>query len=119
MTVEGVPGAYPVVPTSDEKTMSMLSHAGGIFFGFIPALVIYLTKGTESAYIKEEAKEALNFQIAIAIAYTISSFAVILLIGLLMLPIVWIASTVFSIMGALAANNGKPYRYPLTLRLIK
>ena len=120
MSVEGVSGPYGVaVPTSDEKTMSMLSHAGGIFFGFVPALIIYLTKGTESAYIKEESREALNFQIGVAIAYTISSFLVILLIGLLLLPIVWIVSTIFSVMGAIAANNGQPYRYPLNFRLVK
>ena len=119
MSVEGVGGYGVAVPTSDEKTMGMLSHAGGIFFGFVPSLIIYLTKGNESAYIKEESKEALNFQIAVAIAYTVSSFAVILLIGLLMLPVVWIASTIFSVMGAMAASSGKAYRYPLSLRLIK
>ena len=120
MSVEGVSGPYGMaVPTSDEKTMSMLAHAGGIFFGFIPSLVIYLTKGNESAFVKEEAREALNFQIAVAIAYTVASFLVILLIGLLLLPVVWIASTIFSVMGAIAVNNGTPYRYPVTLRLIK
>ena len=120
MTVEGVPGsAYPALPTSDEKTMSMLAHAGGIFFGFIPALVIYLTKGNESPYVTEEAKEALNFQITLVIAYVVSTVLVIVLIGLLMLLAVWVASMVLMIMAAIAANNGTAYRYPVNIRLIK
>ena len=120
MTVEGVPGAaYPAVPTSDEKTMSMLAHAGGIFFGFLPALVIYLTKGNESPYIKQEAREALNFQITLAIAYVISTVLIIVLIGLLTMFVVWVGSLVLMIMAAVAANNGNPYRYPVNIRLIK
>ena len=120
MSVEGVPGAaYPAIPTSDEKTMSMLAHAGGIFFGFLPALVIYLTKGNESAYIKEEAKEALNFQITLAIAYVVSTVLIIVLIGLLMMLVVWVASVALMIMAAIAVNNGNAYRYPINIRLIK
>ena len=30
--------------SQDEKTMALLAHLGGIFFGFIPALVIWLIK---------------------------------------------------------------------------
>lgn len=120
MSVEGVPGAaYPAIPTSDEKTMSMLAHAGGIFFGFLPALVIYLTKGAESPYVKEEAKEALNFQITLAIAYVVSVVLVLVLIGLLMMLVVWVASVVLMIMAAIAVNNGSAYRYPINIRLIK
>jgi uncharacterized Tic20 family protein len=119
-SVEGVPAAhFPAIPTSDEKTMGMLAHAGGIFFGFLPALVIYLTKGNESSFVKEESKEALNFQITLAIAYVISTVLIIVLIGLLMMLVVWVASVAFMIMAAIAVNNGKSYRYPINIRLIK
>ena len=82
MSVEGVSGAYPAVPTSDEKTMSMIAHAGGIFFGFLPALVVYLMKKDESSFVKAEATEALNFQITLMIAYVVASVLVFLLIAL-------------------------------------
>jgi uncharacterized Tic20 family protein len=120
MSVEGVSGPYGLaVPTSDEKTMSMLAHAGGIFFGFLPALIIYLTKGNESAFVKQESREALNFQITLAIAYVISTVLIIVLIGLLMLLAVWVGSVILMIMAAIAANKGEAYRYPLNIRLIK
>jgi uncharacterized Tic20 family protein len=119
MSVEGVSGSGLAVPTSDEKTMAMIAHGGGVVAGFIPALIIYLTKGTESAWVKEQALEALNFQITVAIAVAASFVLMFVLIGLLLLPVVLLASLVFSIMGAIAANNGQAYRYPVTLRLIK
>jgi uncharacterized Tic20 family protein len=119
MSVEGVSAGYPAVPTSDEKTMSLIAHAGGIFFGFLPALVVYLMKGSESAFVKEEAKEALNFQITLAIAYVVASVLVVVLIGLLLLPIIWIASVILMVQGAMAVNNGGTYRYPVNLRLLK
>lgn len=120
MSVEGVAGPYGVaVPTSDEKTMSMIAHAGGIFFGFLPALIIYLTKGNESAFVKEESREALNFQITLAIAYVISTVLVVILIGLLMMLAVWVTSLVFMIMAAIAVNKGESYRYPINMRLVK
>lgn len=120
MSVEGVSGPYGLaVPTSDEKTMSMLAHAGGIFFGFLPALIIYLTKGNDSAFVKQESREALNFQITLAIAYVISTVLIIVLIGLLMLLAVWVGSVILMIMAAIAANKGEAYRYPLNIRLIK
>jgi uncharacterized Tic20 family protein len=119
MSVEGVSGAFPAVPTSDEKTMSLIAHAGGILFGFVPALVVYLTKGTESEYVKAEAREALNFQITLAIAYVVSTVLIIVLIGFLMILAVWLVSIVLMIMAAIAANNGQSYRYPINLRLIK
>ena len=106
-------------PTSDERTMAMLAHLGGILFGFIPALVIYLIKGNESRFVKEESAEALNFQITVAIAYVAAGILIIALIGLLLLPIVWIGSVVLAIVGGLQANKGQSYRYPVNLRFVK
>ncbi|HEX2851567.1 MAG TPA: DUF4870 domain-containing protein [Acidimicrobiales bacterium] len=118
MSIEGTGAALPV-PTADDRTMSMVAHLGGIVLSFIPALVVYLTKGQESPFVKDQAVEALNFQISVAIAYVVASFLIVVLIGLLLLPVVWIAATVFSIIGGLAANRGEVYRYPFNIRLVK
>jgi uncharacterized Tic20 family protein len=45
----------------------------------------------------------------------------IFVIGILLIPvlaILGIAWIVFSIIGGLKANEGRPYRYPLTIRFI-
>ena len=43
----------------------------------------------------------------------------LVLIGFLLLPLVGLAWLIFTIIGAMKANNGEAYRYPFALRLIK
>jgi uncharacterized protein len=118
MSIEGTGAALPV-PTSDERTMSLLAHAGGIFFGFIPALVIYLTKGNESPFVRDQSREALNFQISVAIGYVVSFVLWLILVGILLTIAIGIGATVLAIMAAIASNNGQPYRYPVNIRFLK
>ncbi|HMO31630.1 MAG TPA: DUF4870 domain-containing protein [Lacibacter sp.] len=105
--------------TSDEKTLAILSHLLGIFFSFIPALVIYLSKKDQSPYVAEHAKEALNFQLSILIYYIISGILVILLIGLLLLMVVYFGALILAIIATIKANDNVLYRYPFTIRIIK
>jgi uncharacterized protein len=106
-------------PTSDERTMAILAHVLTIFFGFIPPLVIWLIKKDESKYVTEHAKESLNFQITIFLAYLVAGVLVCLFIGFLLLFVVWAISIVFAILATIEANNNKIYKYPFCLRLIK
>ena len=75
--------------SQDEKTMALLAHLGGIFFGFIPSLIIWLIKKDESAFVAEQAKEALNFQITVMIGFVIS---------FILLPASFVASSISSIL---------------------
>lgn len=104
---------------SDEKNMAAIAHAGGIFFGFIPALIIWLMKKDESPYIAQQAKEALNFQITMAIAFFISFALIFVLIGILLIWLIWLADVVLCILAAVKASKGESYRYPVAIRLIK
>lgn len=97
----------------------MIAHLGGIFFGFLPSLIIWLMKKDESAYLDKQAKEALNFQISLAIYATISAILIILLIGILLLILIGAANIIFSIIAAVKTTNGENYQYPLTIRFIK
>lgn len=97
----------------------MLGHLGGIIIGFIAPLIVMLTKGNESAFTRDQAVEALNFQITVILAYVVSWVLTIVLIGFLLLFAVWIGSLVLMIMAGIAANKGQAYRYPFALRLVK
>ena len=107
--------------SQDDKTMGMIAHLSGIVTGFIGPLVIWLINKDKSdkAWVIEEAKEALNFQITVLIAMFVCGALTIILIGLFLIPIVAIAALVLAIMAGLKANSGESYRYPFTLRLIK
>ena len=107
--------------SQDDKTMGMIAHLSGIITGFIGPLVIWLINKDKSdkTWVIDEAKEALNFQITVAIAMMISIALMAVLIGLLLAPVVGIGALVLAIMAGLKANSGESYRYPFTLRLIK
>ncbi len=103
-------------PTSDERTLAILCHVLGIFFWIFPPLIIYLIKKDESAYVKEHAMEALNFQITVSIATVVLAITII---GIVLIWVLWIVAVVFIIIATINASDNKIYRYPLTLRLVK
>lgn len=106
-------------PSKDDCNIAMLAHLLGIFTGFIGALVLWLVKKDESSFISDQAKEALNFQITIAIAFFVSWILAFVLIGMLLIPVLVVVNLVFCILGAVAASKGQAYKYPFALRLVK
>ncbi|KAG1271108.1 hypothetical protein G6F65_012632 [Rhizopus arrhizus] len=101
--------------------MALAAHLLGIFTWFIGPLIIWLINKDDAgkAFVTDQAKEALNFQITITIAMLICIVLTIVIIGGILAPIVGILNLVFCIIAAVKANNGEAYRYPFALRLIK
>ena len=107
------------------------------FAGMLGAGLVYLVKRDDSAFIAGHAREALNVilsmfiyaLVAIAIGIALGVFTVVTLgVGLLLtapaalvlllvMAVVAVAWLVCSIVAAVKAWNGEPYRYPFTLRL--
>ena len=121
MTNDQPPSYAPAAPLSpsDERLWATLIHVGGILIGFISPLIGYLVLKDRSPFVGQNAKNALNFQITIAIAYIAGSILTIVFIGVLVLIAAWIVNIVFSIIAAIAANKGEVYKYPLTIPIIK
>lgn len=107
-----------IVPSNDDKNIATVTHLGGTVFSFLPSLIVWILKKDDSAYLADQAKEALNFQITVLLAYIAAGVLSWILIGLLFFPIIWIVSIVFCIIAAIATSKGETYRYPLCLRLI-
>ena len=106
-------------PSQDDKTIAILTHLSGIFFGFIVPLIVWLVSKDTKPWLTAESKEALNFQITITIGYIIGAATMPFLIGIFIYPAVWIVCLIFSILAAVKTSQGEQYQYPLTLRLIK
>lgn len=102
----------------DERTMAMLSQLLGIFTGFLGPLVMYLIAKDDQPFFKHHAAEALNFQITVTIAYVASVLLMIVLIGFILFPLVWVGALVLEIMATMAANRGEWYRYPISIRMV-
>lgn len=109
----------PAVPSKDDCNLGMLAHLLGIFTSFVGALILWIIKKDESAFIGENAKEALNFQITLAIGWVIAMMLTVILIGALLFPLLIIINLVFCILGAIAASKGELYKYPFAIRLVK
>lgn len=104
---------------SDERLWSLLSHLSYFVLGIIAPLIIMLTKGKESAYVRHHSVEALNFHITVAIALIVSSILMIVVIGFFTFVAAYIVGIVFTIMASIAANRGEMYRYPINIRFVK
>jgi len=118
---QGGPSAAQPLSDSDSRMWAMLGHVGGIILGFIAPLITWLVFRERSAFVDDQGKESLNFQITVLIAYVATWIIAAITLGFLFfLPfLVWVATIVFCIMAGIAANRGERYRYPFALRLIK
>ena len=103
-------------PTSDEKTLALLSHVLTFVFPLLAPLIIYLIKKDESKFVSDHAKESLNFQITLFIAMFV---LIISIIGIFLTWILGILALVLIIVATVKASEGKTYKYPFCLRLIK
>lgn len=108
----------PMSP-ADEKLWATLVHVGGIFFGFIPALIGFLVLGNRGPFVRGHTATALNFQLTMVIAGAIGAITAWLIVGILILIAVSVLIIVLSIIAAIAANRGEAYLYPLTIPFIK
>ena len=96
----------------------MLSHLSFFIFGIIAPLIVMLTLGTRSAFVRQQAVEALNFHITVWIVGIVAGLSIFLIVGIILLPAVLITAAVFAIIAAIQSYQGVAYRYPISIRLI-
>jgi uncharacterized Tic20 family protein len=134
----GTPGPGEIWLDSSDRSTAMWAHLGALIagffigpFGFAVPLIIMQGQGKRSPFVREHSRESLNFQLTLLIAGAVSVAGVIVVaimtlgIGLLLLiplALLWLAAAVvafvWEIQASMAANAGRPYRYPLALRLV-
>lgn len=119
------PSGASAMSQADERQWAMLTHLSALLgaftgIGFIVApLIMWLIKKDQSAFVDDHGKEAVNFQITMMIAMVVSGALIIVLIGIVLLPIVFLIAVILPVIAGLKANEGQMYRYPMTIRLIK
>lgn len=122
----------PLSP-SDERMWGMFGHLSAIaasFLGlpFLGPLIVFLVLKDRSGFVRGHAAEALNMTISVivyelALSVVVTVLAIVTLgIGsalYVLLGVVGIVFLVFTILAAVAANQGRVYRYPLIFRLVR
>ncbi|WP_432504013.1 DUF4870 domain-containing protein [Kineococcus arenarius] len=122
----------PPVSVQDERTWSVLAHVGTLLVWIslpvIAPLVVFLVFKDRSRFVREHSAEALNASISLLIyVVALSVVATVLTVVTLGLAaplfavpaLLVVAASVCAVLAAVAANSGRPYRYPLTLRLVR
>jgi uncharacterized Tic20 family protein len=124
-------GATPPVfdpkPSKDEALIALFIHLGGAlgsataYIGvpggsLLVPLILWLAKKDGSRFIDDQGKEVLNFQICV---FVVSWALILTCIGAPLAWVVNLVALVLGIVGAIKANDGIAYRYPLNLRMIK
>ena len=123
--------------SAQDRQWAMFAHlsalVGGILTSgwagsigcFIGPLIIWMVKKDTSSFVDDQGKEALNFNITVAIAFFalfvlgIVTLGIGFAIALPLMLVIGIAWLVLTIIASIKANEGVAYRYPFALRLIK
>ncbi len=99
------PTAAPAAQSaSDDQLMAALAHAG-ILITVIVALIIWLTQKDKSKYVEYQAKQALVYQLVVAVGMTIA-WVIVFVIGIITLGIGFILFIPMMIVGAAAVLYG-------------
>jgi uncharacterized Tic20 family protein len=128
-TLPDPPGLGPLSP-SEERSWAMAAHLGVIVgaalaMAFLAPLIVLLSVGNRSAFVRRHAIESLNFQLTLLICFAVAFVlgAVGLRAGfLLLVPFVGLGGAlalVAVVLATLAASRGEEFRYPVTLRFIE
>ena len=123
---QGVKEAGSPQSAKDEQNGAMICHLSALagfvipFGNVIGPLVVWQMKKDTMPLVDQHGKEALNFQITVAIAAIISMVLMLVIIGVFLLMIVALGGLVMTILAGIKVANGElNYKYPFALRLIK
>lgn len=130
----------PTPPVSgipaDHRQWAMFAHLSALIGGaltgvaggwgtVIGPLIIWLVKKDSMPFVADQGREALNFNITMAVIFLALWLFTVLTIGIgivITLPLgvlavaIWL---VLVIIAAVRANEGREYRYPFAIRLIR
>lgn len=132
-----MPPAQPYIDegtTEAQRNWGLAQHLVGLlslvdftFIGLIASIVMWRIKTDESEWLDDHGREAVNFQLSLLLYAIVGSIVVVILslgvFAFLTLPIwalfLWVLRIYGCVKGAIAANNGAYYRYPMSIRFFK
>jgi uncharacterized Tic20 family protein/DNA-binding XRE family transcriptional regulator len=93
-------------------------HLCGLFILVFPPLIIWLAKKEQVKVLNMHIGGVMNFQLSMLI-YTVASILLVPTgIGLLLLVLLSLYSTLIIVINTIRVSSGKAFRYPLSIRII-
>jgi uncharacterized protein len=112
-------------PTAEERNWGTLAHLAAFagllvpFGSVLGPLLIWRTRRERSAFVADQAKEALNFNISVLLAAALCIVLALVFVGILLGLALFIYWLVMTIIASIKSGEGIAYRYPFALRLVK
>src|SRR5260370_42131881 len=108
----GPPGHQPPLRADEERLWALLCHLSYFVLGIVAPLIIMLTLGTRSPYVRHHAVEALNFHITAWLAAGVSGPLILAVIGVLLPPLGLGTRPLFAIAASVPAQPEHGYPPP-------
>ena len=110
-----------------QHLIGLLSLLDLTIAGLIGAIILWRIKSDESDWLDDHGREAVNFQLSLLLYGIVGSIVVVILslgiFAVFTLPVwvafLWILRLYGCIKGAMVANRGGFYRYPMTIRFFR
>jgi uncharacterized Tic20 family protein len=100
----------------ENETLAAIAHLSSFVAMFVGPLVIMIV--SEDEFVREHAKNALDWQISFLIYSVVSVILTIILIGIVGLIVFSIANIVFVIVGTIKSTEGDLWVYPISISLL-
>jgi uncharacterized protein len=115
-------GGYAAT-TPEERNWAVTAHVGSLVaafvgLGLLAPLFVLLAKGADSAFVRRQAVESLNFQINALIYTVVCLVLTLVLIGFVLLPLYGLFYLVCVVLATVRASIGEGFRYPMTVRFV-
>ncbi|WP_265110981.1 zinc ribbon domain-containing protein [Halosolutus halophilus] len=107
------PAGYGSGPSTDAETLAALGHVLALFTWAIGPAVLLLS--TDDEFVRENATNAINWQLSFAIYMLVSLVLTLVIVGIFAAILVGLLDTVFCIVAAVKAADGETWEYPLTI----
>jgi len=113
-----------VLPES-ERNWAMLCHLSafaGFFFpfgGIIGPLICWLSRKDESAWVDENGKASMNFQISILLYLVLTIPLLFILVGIPIMIFLGTLKIVCIIIASVKSSKGEKFKYPLSIPFIQ
>lgn len=105
-----------------EKIWAMVCHLSALtgciipFGNIVAPLFIWLLLRKQYAYVDEQGRQALNFQLSVTIYFIVSLICILILVGFVLAPLVLLLNFIAIIVAAVETGNAKHFRYPLAIK---
>ena len=112
------PSTAPLLGSMDATSVATAMHIAGIFFGFVPGLLVYLLR-PDDPFLRHHATQSLNLHITSFIGFLVALVLVFVLIGFFLIFGILFGTLAVQVVAAMAANRGEYYAMPFTLQVVK